>query len=43
MLFGKGKVTIETQPVEMQINKYRETICIDIIDILGYNAILEIL
>ena len=42
MLFGKGKVTIETQLVEIQIDKYRETIYMDITDISGYNAILGI-
>ena len=43
VLFKIERLTIETQPVEIQINKHRETIYIDIIDILEYNIILGIL
>ena len=41
--FRNGKVVMETQPLQLQINKHRETIYIDIAKTAQYNIILEIL
>ena len=40
--FENKKVVMETQPLQLQINKHRETICIDIAKIAQYNIILGI-
>ena len=41
--FRNGKVVIETQLLQLQINKYKETICINITKTAQYNIILGIL